>query len=62
MKQNGAFASGLGGRCVDLARVSVEQPIEGAVPEGGRENTPQANHEEDQLDLHRGKKVKHNHR
>ena len=62
MKQNGAFTSGLGGRCVDLARVAVEQAVEGTVPEGGGEHAPQTNDHEDQLNLHRSKEVKHNHR
>ena len=57
--QSDDFASGLGGRRVDLARVSVEQAVEGAVPKGGREDAPQANHEEDEFNLNRGKKISH---
>ena len=54
--------SNLGTRGVDLARVAVEQPVEGAVSEGGGEDAPQADHEEDKFDLNRGQEINHDHR
>ena len=56
------YRSNLGGRSVDSACVAVEEPVEGAVPEGGREDAPQANHEEDEFDLNRGHEINHDHR
>jgi hypothetical protein len=53
--------SGFHGLEVNRATVSIQQSVEWTIAHSGRQNTPQADNEEHDFDVNRGKEIENNH-